>query len=124
MASGVFGPDHDDQGIVHVIGPELGLVHPGMTVICADSHTTTLGALGALAFAVGTTQVLHALATQCVLQQRARTMRIAIDGALRPGVTAKDLILALLARPASTPRPDAPSSSRAAPCARCRSTSA
>ena len=94
----VFGPDHDDQGIVHVIGPELGLVHPGMTVICADSHTTTLGALGTLAFAVGTTQVLHALATQCVLQQRARTMRIEIDGALRPGVTAKDLILALLAR--------------------------
>lgn len=94
----VFGPDHDDQGIVHVIGPELGLVHPGMTVICADSHTTTLGALGALAFAVGTTQVLHALATQCVLQQRARTLRIEIDGALRPGVSAKDLILALLAR--------------------------
>ncbi|MEO8753278.1 MAG: aconitase family protein, partial [Casimicrobiaceae bacterium] len=94
----VFGPDHDDQGIVHVIGPELGLVHPGMTVVCADSHTTTLGALGTLAFAIGTTQILHALASQCVLQQRARAMHIVIDGALRPGVSTKDLILALLAR--------------------------
>lgn len=94
----VFGPDHRNQGIVHIIGPELGLTQPGMTVICADSHTTTHGALGALAFAVGTTQVFHALATQCVLQRRARTMNVVIDGDLQPGVTAKDVILFLLAR--------------------------
>lgn len=94
----VYGPDDERQGIVHVIGPELGLTQPGKTVVCADSHTTTHGALGALAFVIGTTQVLHALATQCVLQRRARTMRIAIEGALRPGVTAKDLILAIILR--------------------------
>jgi 3-isopropylmalate/(R)-2-methylmalate dehydratase large subunit len=94
----VFGPQHRHQGIVHVIGPELGLAQPGMTVICADSHTTTHGALGALAFAVGTTQVFHALATQCVLQRRVRTLNIVIEGQLQPGVTAKDVILFLLAR--------------------------
>ena len=94
----VYGPDDARQGIVHVIGPELGLTQPGMSVTCADSHTTTHGALGALAFAVGTTQVLHALATQCVLQQRARTMRIAIDGAPQRGVTVKDLILEIIRR--------------------------
>ena len=94
----VYGPDHDYQGIVHVIGPELGLTQPGKTVICADSHTTTHGALGAIAFPVGTTQVLHALATQCVLQRRASTMSIVIDGALQRGVTAKDLILAIIRR--------------------------
>ena len=94
----VFGPDHEHQGIVHVVGPELGLTQPGMTVICADSHTPTHGALGALAFVVGTTQVLHALATQCVLQRRARTMSIAIDGLLGGGVTAKDLILDVIRR--------------------------
>jgi 3-isopropylmalate/(R)-2-methylmalate dehydratase large subunit len=94
----VFGPEHEDQGIVHVIGPELGLTQPGMTVACADSHTTTHGALGALAFAVGTTQVLHVLATQCVLQPRARTMLVVIEGHLQPGVTVKDLILALIGR--------------------------
>lgn len=94
----VYGPDHEHQGIVHVIGPELGLTQPGKTVICADSHTTTHGALGALAFVVGTTQVLHALATQCILQRRARTMNIVIDGVLQQGVTAKDLILAIIQR--------------------------
>jgi 3-isopropylmalate/(R)-2-methylmalate dehydratase large subunit len=94
----VYGPDHEHQGIVHVIGPELGLTQPGKTVVCADSHTTTHGALGALAFAVGTTQVLHALATQCVLQHRGRTMSIGVEGALQPGVTAKDLILAIIRR--------------------------
>lgn len=94
----VYGPDHEHQGIVHVIGPELGLVQPGMTVACADSHTTTLGAMGALPLAIGTTQVLHALATQCTLQRRARTMRVDIDGTLRAGVSAKDVILALIAR--------------------------
>jgi len=95
---GAYGPDHENQGIVHVIGPELGLTRPGMTVICADSHTTTHGALAALGFVVGTTQVLHALATQCVLQRRARTLQIAIDGALQRGVTAKDLVLRIAMR--------------------------
>lgn len=94
----VYGPQHERQGIVHVIGPELGLTQPGKTVACADSHTTTHGALGALAFVVGTTQVLHALATQCILQRRARTMNIVVDGALGRGVTAKDLMLAIIAR--------------------------
>lgn len=93
-----YGADDARQGIVHVVGPELGLTQPGMTVACADSHTTTHGALGALAFAVGTTQVLHLLATQCVLQRKARSMRVSIDGALAPGVAVKDLVLALLAR--------------------------
>ena len=94
----VLAPDDPDQGIVHVVGPELGLVQPGITVACADSHTTTLGAFGALPFAIGTTQVLHALATQCVLQRRARTMRIDVDGALGAAVTAKDVVLAIIAR--------------------------
>lgn len=100
QASGirVFGPDDPQQGIVHVIGPELGLTQPGKTVICGDSHTSTNGALGALAFAVGTTEVAHALATQCVLQKRSKTMNIVIEGSLNPHVTAKDVILALLAR--------------------------
>ena len=94
----VYGPDHEHQGIVHVIGPELGLTQPGKTVICADSHTTTHGALGALPFVAGTTQVLHVLATQCVLQRRARAMSIEIHGTLRRGVTVKDLILAIIRR--------------------------
>ena len=94
----VIGPDDPEQGIVHIIGPELGLTQPGKTIICGDSHTSTHGALGALAFAVGTTEIAHGLATQCVLQHRARTMRIRIDGTLQPGVTAKDVILSLLAR--------------------------
>jgi 3-isopropylmalate/(R)-2-methylmalate dehydratase large subunit len=94
----VYGPQHEHQGIVHVIGPELGLTQPGMTIACADSHTTTHGALGALPIVVGTTQVLHALATQCVLQRRARSMSVVVDGALQRGVTAKDLILALISR--------------------------
>lgn len=94
----VFGPDDPDQGIVHVIGPELGLTQPGKTLICADSHTSTHGALGAVAFAIGTTEVAHALATQCILQRRSSTMKITINGALQPGVSAKDVILAFLAR--------------------------
>lgn len=94
----VFGPEHPQQGIVHVIGAELGLTQPGKTVVCADSHTTTHGALGALPFVVGTTQVLHALATQCILQRRARTMRIDVRGGLQRGVTTKDLVLAIIAR--------------------------
>jgi 3-isopropylmalate/(R)-2-methylmalate dehydratase large subunit len=87
----------DRQGIVHVIGPELGLTQPGMTIVCGDSHTSTHGAFGALAFGIGTSEVGHVLATQCLLQNRPRTMEIRVDGRLRPGVTAKDLILAIIA---------------------------
>jgi 3-isopropylmalate/(R)-2-methylmalate dehydratase large subunit len=85
------------QGIVHVIGPELGLTQPGMTIVCGDSHTSTHGAFGALAFGIGSSEVAHVLATQCLLQQRPRTMAIRIDGGLAPGVTAKDLILGVIA---------------------------
>jgi 3-isopropylmalate/(R)-2-methylmalate dehydratase large subunit len=87
-----------EQGIVHVIGPELGLTQPGMTIVCGDSHTSTHGAFGALAFGIGTTEVEHVLATQCVLQRRPRTLRLTLDGRLAAGVTAKDLILAVIAR--------------------------
>ena len=86
------------QGIVHVIGPELGLTQPGMTVVCGDSHTATHGAFGALAFGIGTSEVEHVLATQTLLQRRPRTCEVRVDGRLRPGVAAKDVILALLAR--------------------------
>ncbi len=89
---------HDQQGIVHVIGPELGLTQPGMTIVCGDSHTSTHGAFGALAFGIGTSQVAHVLATQCVLQTRPKTMEIRVDGRLAPGVGAKDLILAIIAK--------------------------
>jgi 3-isopropylmalate/(R)-2-methylmalate dehydratase large subunit len=87
-----------NQGIVHVIGPELGLTQPGMTIVCGDSHTATHGAFGALAFGIGTSEVEHVLATQTLLQRRPRTYEVRVDGQLRPGVTAKDIILALLAR--------------------------
>jgi 3-isopropylmalate/(R)-2-methylmalate dehydratase large subunit len=93
-----FGFHSDQQGIVHVIGPENGLTQPGMTVVCGDSHTATHGAFGALAFGIGTSQVEHVLATQCLLQQRSQTFEVRVDGTLRPGVTAKDIILALIAR--------------------------
>ena len=83
------------QGIVHVIGPELGLTQPGMTVVCGDSHTSTHGAFGALAFGIGTSQVAHVLASQCLLQTRPKTLEVRVDGALRPGVSAKDVILAV-----------------------------
>jgi 3-isopropylmalate/(R)-2-methylmalate dehydratase large subunit len=88
----------EGQGIVHVIGPEMGLTQPGMTIVCGDSHTSTHGAFGALAFGIGTSEVSHVLATQCLLQSRPRTLAITVDGALRPGVTAKDVILAIIAR--------------------------
>ena len=94
----LYGMDSDRQGIVHVIGPELGLTHPGSTIVCGDSHTSTHGAFGALAFGIGTSEVEHVLATQCLLQHRAQTLEIRIDGALAPGVTAKDVVLALIAR--------------------------
>ncbi len=93
-----FGLDSDKQGIVHVIGPEQGLTQPGMTVVCGDSHTATHGAFGALAFGIGTSEVEHVLATQCLLQNKPKTFQVRADGALRRGVTAKDIILALIAR--------------------------
>jgi 3-isopropylmalate/(R)-2-methylmalate dehydratase large subunit len=86
------------QGIVHVIGPELGVTQPGMTIVCGDSHTSTHGAFGALAFGIGTSEVEHVLATQCLVQKRPKTMRINYSGELRPGVTPKDLILATIGR--------------------------
>jgi len=91
-----LGSDH--HGIVHVIGPELGLTKPGMTIVCGDSHTATHGAFGALAFGIGTSEVEHVLATQCLLQRKAEATEIRIEGALGPGVTAKDVVLALIAR--------------------------
>src|SRR5207237_2309600 len=94
----LFDMDSPDQGIVHVIGPELGLTKPGMTVVCGDSHTSTHGAFGALAFGIGTSEVAHVLATQCLLQRKPKTMRVSIEGALQPGVTAKDVILAVIAK--------------------------
>jgi len=86
------------RGIVHVIGPELGLTRPGMTIVCGDSHTSTHGAFGALAFGIGTSQVAQVLATQCLLQNKPKSMQIRVDGRLGPGVTAKDLALALCQR--------------------------
>ena len=87
-----------DRGIVHVMGPELGLTQPGMTIVCGDSHTSTHGAFGALAFGIGTTEVGHVLATQCVLQRKPKTMKVHVDGRLPNGVGAKDLILAIIAK--------------------------
>jgi len=86
------------RGIVHVIGPELGLTQPGMTIVCGDSHTSTHGALGALAFGIGTSEVEHVLASQCVLQYKARTCEVRVEGRLGPGVSSKDVILALIAQ--------------------------
>src|SRR5919106_3964112 len=88
----------DRRGIVHVIGPELGVTQPGMTIVCGDSHTSTHGAFGALAFGIGTSEVEHVLATQCLVQKRPQTMRISYSGELGAGVTAKDLILATIGR--------------------------
>jgi len=87
-----------NQGIVHVIGPQLGLTQPGMTIVCGDSHTSTHGAFGALAFGIGTSEVEHVLATQTLPQQRPKTMAVTVEGELKPGVTAKDLVLALIAK--------------------------
>src|SRR5690349_9649443 len=93
-----FGVHSDRQGIVHVIGPELGLTQPGMTVVCGDSHTATHGAFGALAFGIGTSEVEHVLATQCLLQRRSKAFQVRVDGQMGPGVAAKDIILALIAK--------------------------
>ena len=94
----LYGLDSPNQGIVHVIGPELGLTQPGMTIVCGDSHTSTHGAFGALAFGIGTSEVEHVLATQCLLQHKPKTFEVRIDGQLQPGVSAKDIILALIAK--------------------------
>ncbi len=94
----LFPRGHENQGIVHVISPELGVTQPGMTIVCGDSHTSTHGAMGALAFGIGTSEVEHVLATQTLPQSRARTMAVTVEGALPPGVTAKDLVLAIVGR--------------------------
>ena len=90
--------DSSERGIVHVVGPEMGLTQPGMTIVCGDSHTSTHGAFGALAFGIGTSEVAHVLATQCLLQAKPKTFEVMLDGELKPGVTAKDLILSLIAK--------------------------
>ena len=92
----LLGFGNANRGIVHVIGPELGATQPGKTIVCGDSHTSTHGAFGALAFGIGTTEVGHVLATQCLLQRKPKTLAVNIDGTLLPGVSAKDLILAII----------------------------
>lgn len=94
----LYDVDHQNQGIVHVIGPELGLTLPGKTIVCGDSHTSTHGAFGALAFGIGTSEVEHVLATQCLQQSQSKTMEVRIDGKMQPGVTAKDVILYLISK--------------------------
>src|SRR5213083_111221 len=94
----LFDMDSPEQGIVHVIGPELGLTQPGMTIVCGDSHTSTHGAFGALAFGIGTSEVEHVLATQCLPQRKPKTMLISVRGGLPEGVTAKDLALGIIGR--------------------------
>jgi 3-isopropylmalate/(R)-2-methylmalate dehydratase large subunit len=94
----IYSLGSDRQGIVHVIGPELGVTQPGLTIVCGDSHTSTHGAFGALAFGIGTSEVEHVLATQCLVQRRPKTMRINYSGGLGEGVTAKDMILATIGR--------------------------
>jgi 3-isopropylmalate/(R)-2-methylmalate dehydratase large subunit len=94
----LYDLDSAEQGIVHVMGPELGLTQPGRTIVCGDSHTSTHGAFGALAFGIGTSEVEHVLATQCLLQHRPKTLEVRVDGVLPRGVGAKDVILALIAK--------------------------
>ena len=94
----LFPRGHENQGIVHVIGPELGVTQPGMTIVCGDSHTSTHGAFGALAFGIGTSEVEHVLATQTIPQQQARTMAVTVEGRTPAGVSAKDIVLAIVAK--------------------------
>jgi 3-isopropylmalate/(R)-2-methylmalate dehydratase large subunit len=94
----LHGMDSPHRGIVHVIGPELGRTQPGLTIVCGDSHTATHGAFGALAFGIGTSEVEHVLATQCLLQKKPKTYEVRVDGTLASGVSAKDIILALIAK--------------------------
>ncbi|MDQ0046121.1 3-isopropylmalate dehydratase large subunit [Paenibacillus polymyxa] len=94
----LYDLDTVDQGVVHVMGPELGLTHPGKTIVCGDSHTSTHGAFGALAFGIGTSEVEHVMATQCLQQAKAKTMEVRFVGRRKPGVTAKDMILGVIAK--------------------------
>jgi len=94
----LYGLGSEQQGIVHVIGPELGVTQPGKTIVCGDSHTSTHGAFGALAFGIGTTEVGYVLASQCLLQRKARNLEIAVNGTLKQGVTAKDIILYIISK--------------------------
>ncbi|TYP72635.1 3-isopropylmalate dehydratase large subunit [Paenibacillus methanolicus] len=94
----LYDLDSIDQGVVHVMGPELGLTHPGKTIVCGDSHTSTHGAFGALAFGIGTSEVEHVMATQCLQQAKPKTMEVRFTGSRKPGVTAKDLILGVIAQ--------------------------
>jgi 3-isopropylmalate/(R)-2-methylmalate dehydratase large subunit len=93
-----FGLDDVRQGVVHVMGPEQGLVLPGMTVVCGDSHTSTHGAFGSIAMGIGTSEVEHVLATQCLIQQKPKVMRIRVEGRLAPGITGKDVALYIIGR--------------------------
>src|SRR5580704_8312430 len=94
----LYGLGHPFQGIVHVIGPELGITQPGVTIVCGDSHTSTHGAFGALAFGIGTSEVQHVLATQCLQQSRSKTMQVVFSGKRPRGVSSKDLVLALIGK--------------------------
>ncbi|MEP7244503.1 MAG: 3-isopropylmalate dehydratase large subunit, partial [Gammaproteobacteria bacterium] len=94
----LLGLQNPSRGIVHVIGPELGVTQPGATIVCGDSHTSTHGAFGALAFGIGSSEVAHVFATQCLMQRKARTLAVNVNGKLRPGVTAKDLILGIIGK--------------------------
>jgi 3-isopropylmalate/(R)-2-methylmalate dehydratase large subunit len=94
----LYGLNHPNQGIVHVIGPELGITQPGMTIVCGDSHTATHGAFGSVAFGIGTSEIEMTLATQCIMQPKPKTLRITINGELKKGVTAKDIILYIISQ--------------------------
>ncbi len=94
----LYGLGHQWQGVVHVMGPEIGLTLPGTTIVCGDSHTATHGAFGALAFGIGTSEVEHVLATQTLKQSRAKTMKIEVKGKVAPGISAKDIILAIIGK--------------------------
>jgi len=94
----LFDTNHPDNGIVHVVAPELGITHPGLTIVCGDSHTATHGAFGALAFGIGTSEVEHVLATQTLVQKKPKTLEIRVDGQLSPLVSAKDIVLAIIGK--------------------------
>ena len=98
MISELYGLGHPYQGIVHVIGPELGITQPGMTIVCGDSHTSTHGAFGSIAFGIGTSEVEMVFASQCILQTRPKVMRINVEGKLNKGVVSKDIILYILSK--------------------------
>ena len=115
----LYDLNSEHQGIVHVIGPELGLTQPGMTIVCGDSHTSTHGAFGALAFGIGTSEVEHVLATQCLTQSDSKTMEVRCNGRLPLGVTAKDVVLAIIGTSEPTAGPAMSSSlpvTRSKPC--------